>query len=492
MKKRVDMKNNLGVLCHVTSLPNDYGMGDFGKACFDFIDTLSKTPVSIWQILPLNNTNEYNCPYGSMSSLTIDPMFVDVDDLKNMGLIEQKDILPLTKIPLTDRVDYKKVKSIKAKFFDKAYKNITKEIVEKVQEFSNSRPDIYAYAYYKTLLKIHNTNDFRSTPKYLWKLSRPRAKKFAKENADSLQQILFQQYILNSQWERVTKYATEKGISIVGDLPIYCDKRSFDVFFCPEVFKLNKNFQPLATGGVPADDFACDGQNWGTCVYNWDYLKKTNFSWFINRIKILQNKYNILRLDHFLGYITPYEIVDNDFSKSKWAEGGREAIFKQIKKDCNIKNIVVEDLGIVKKECTAIKKKFHLTGMAILQFAFLSKNSPYLPKNVAKNTFYYLGTHDNNTYIGFLNSLSTEERENVKKLLGISCDITDNGEILVESVKKMMKSKSKTIILQMQDFLLQDQRQRMNFPGVAEGCWEYSVPHNFQDTFARTIHKILN
>ncbi len=453
------MKKNLGVLCHITSLPSDFGMGDFGMACFDFINTLSQTPLTIWQILPLNDTNEYNCPYGSMSSLTIDPMFVDACHLKSMGLIAQKDILPLSKLPQTDKVDFEKVKSIKAKIFDKAYKNITPELAQKVGDFSAKRPEIFNYAYYKTLLDKFGTDDYRNTPKPLWKPNSGRAKKFAKENADSLQKILFQQYILDYQWAKVRNYAKEKGISIVGDLPIYCDKRSFDVFDCPEVFKLNKSLQPLATGGVPADDFACDGQNWGTCVYNWEYLKKTNFKWFTNRIKNLQNKYDILRLDHFLGYISPYEIYNNDFSKSKWVKGGGREIFKQIKKICNIKNLVVEDLGILKKECMAIKRKFHLAGMAVLQFAFSGKNNPYLPQNVIKNTYYYLGTHDNNTYIGFLNSLSREEKDRVKGLLGISRDITDNTAILIESVKKMIKSKSKTIILQIQDFLLQDQSQ---------------------------------
>lgn len=483
-----NMKKELGVLCHVTCLPSQFGIGDFGRSSFDFLDVLSENNINIWQILLLNDTNVFNCPYGAMSSFSIDEMFIAVEDLVERQLVKQKELKTLKRLKKTTKVNFEVVKKEKSRLLDIAYLNIDETIKEKIKRFARSNSFIVDYAYYKVLLKTHNARDWRKTPKELWDRNSSKGQQFFKSTKNEIGRFIFAQYLLRDQWGNVRAYAKSKKVKILGDLPIYLDITSFDVFQNPHNFKLDKNFNNNVSGGVPADEFCSDGQDWGTCVYNWSFLEKNNFQYVLNRISFAKSLCDIVRLDHFTGYSKHFEIEKKNISEGKWKKGGGEKVFDAIKTKFGLKNFVIEDLGIITEEGKKIKEKFNLKGMNVLQFAFDGdKKNPYLPQNVCENSVYYLGTHDNNTFLGFLKDSSIETKLQIIKMTKSE---KEDKDILVGCIKKMLASKSKTIILQIQDFLMQDKSARMNIPGTAVGCWEYRVPESYKKRFAKTIKAI--
>jgi len=482
------MKKELGVLCHVTSLSNKYGVGDFGECCYKFIDFLSSSKIKIWQILPLNNTNKYNCPYGTMSSYTFDEMFVDLEEFVRSKKISKKELSNLKKLKNTKKIDYETVKKEKLRIFESVYRNLNETEKNQVEKFAKNNFLMFDYGYYRILLEKFDIEDWHSLNKnFLTKDSKERFE-FIKENKEEILKHVFFQMTLKTQWKKVKEYADRLNIKILGDLPIYVEKSSFDVFENPEYFKLDKNYNPKVFGGVPPDDFCENGQNWGTCIWNWKKIKEDDYKYIINRINETHKNYSYLRLDHYAGYVEHYEIDAKDTSKGKWLKEAGLDFFEHVKKNCRLKDLVVEDLGIITKEGEKVQKQFKLKGMNILQFAFDGNmKNKYLPANVKKNSIYYLGTHDNNTFIGFLRQ-NKKEKENLIKIFDINCK--NNKKILIESVKKMLKSESETIILQIQDFLFQVETQRTNFPGTLKGCFEYRVPKNFHKRF-KTCLKLL-
>lgn len=479
----------LGVLCHVSSLPNKYGIGDFGKCCYDFIDFLASNGVDIWQILPLNNTNEWNCPYGVTSSLTFDEQYIDPDHLVTLGLIDKGELKILKKYKNTQRVKFDIVKKEKHRILNLAWKNIHGELQEKVWQFAKEHPEFHDYGYYKALQIIHNEWDWHKMPKELWKKGSKAYKEFADKYSKVIDKYVFFQYLLYTEWMLVRNYAKSRNVKILGDLPIYPDRTSLDVMFNLKYFKLDKDYMPALTGGVPPDDFCEEGQNWDSCIYDWDKLQKDGYSWIIKKLNVLQSYYDLLRIDHFAGFVEHFENNNADPSKSEWVKGGGVDLFNTIKEKCDLDRIVIEDLGIVRPEHKKVRSKFKLCGMNVLQFAFNKPNHEYLPQNVKKNSIYYLGTHDNNTYLGFLRTIPQEKKEKIFEYLNLP-KMSDK-KLVIESVKKLLASKSQTVVLQMQDYLMQNEKYKMNTPGKAEGSWEYRVPQNYKKTFTKNLRKFL-
>lgn len=482
------MKNKLGILCHVSSLPSKFGIGDFGTASKKFIDLLSKNNITLWQILPLNKTNEYNCPYGSLCYFALDEMFVSPDDLLEQKLIEKQHLKNLLKLKKSKKVCYKKVKEEKLKLFDIAFSNFPKEKFVSVEKFAKTHPNIRNYAIFNTLLKTFGVYDWRELPKEFVEKDPKSLKIFSDEHKEEIDKQLFIQYILNCQWKSVLQYAHQKNIKILGDLPIYPDKKSFEVYFSPEMYKLNnKTLLPAVTGGVPADCFCAEGQDWGTCIYNWKEIEKQNFDYLIDKIKTILSLCDILRLDHVAGYVEHFENNPTNPAKSKWVKEGGKAFFEALQNKIPLKHFVIEDLGIISKTCQEVKDKFSLVGMKVLQFA-LELDSHSI-NNDFSNEISYLGTHDNNTFVGYLSSLSSQKKQSLCDLLQI--EKKNNKDITISCIKKLLDKKSKYVVLQLQDLLLQNSKHRMNIPGQAENCWEYRAPKNLEKFFKKNLRKIF-
>lgn len=485
------MNKDLGVLVHVCSLKSEYGIGDFGKSSIEFIDFLKNKNIKIWQILPLSETNEYNCPYSSMCYFAYDPMYVDVEDLVERKLISILELKTLKKLPYKSKIDYDVVKKEKLRLFELAYNNLDKHTFKELEKAGKKDNELKKYAIYKALVEMYGEN-WRDFPFDINDETRKEYKDFVKNNKKIIYKYVFFQYILDSEWQKVLNYAKENGIRILGDLPVYPNKNSFDVYSQYDQYLLDKNRNPLVYGGVPADDFCKAGQNWGTCVYDWKKMAKNGYILLINKIQKLLNRYNLLRIDHFIGYVAHWEVSakNNDPLLGKWVKSGGESFFKQLFKVVDKNNIVVEDLGVDREDVTNVRNEFDLSGMCVLQMVLeTDKNVRYLPNNVGYNCLYYLGTHDNNTFVGYLNSLSTEDRKKFLNLMGLKG--SNNKKLCIACIKKMLESNSKMVILQMQDYLLQDSNHRMNYPGRAENCWDYRVPKNYQKQFTKNLAKIL-
>ena len=481
----------LGVLCHITSLPNKYGVGDFGKSAKDFVDYIHSKRLKIWQILPLQNTNECNCPYGSMSSFTIDEMFVDLDSLLEEQLITEQDVFSLKQYGDNEKINYAFIKKEKLRLFELAYKNLPASQMLIVQDFAKSNPKYFEYGYYKVLLEHFGAKSWKETPKEFWKTTSKSAIDFKTKKHQEILKYVYFQYTLLSQWLKIKNYANELGIQIYGDMPIYLDHSSLDVFLNPEIFKLERDLSLRITGGVPPDEFCKHGQNWNTCIYNWKTIKAQNYRWMILKIKHLLNHYNKVRIDHFPGLVEHYEIDNKNPKNNAWVKAGGMELFKEIEKSIDTKNLIIEYFSNTPNECTKVKNAYNLTQMNILQFAFdTDEHNPHLPENVDQNTIYYLGTHDNNTFLGYLNNLDTKTKQRIKKYL--KTPTNNNKEIMELCIKKMLSSKADTIILQIQDFLMQGEEHRINTPGQAFGCWEYRVPRNYKTLFSKNLHKFLN
>ena len=484
------MNKHLGVLCHVSSVPSKYGVGDFGKSSFDFIDFLSRNNLEIWQILPLNTTNIYNCPYASTCCYSFDEMYVDPDQLLSEGKITQKDLKVLTKLSKTKKVAFSGVKQEKAKILELAFVNIDEETKKAVKKELKTSAWLADYAYFRAMLKHFDTDNFRQVPQQYWDKTTKEYKQLAKTCEQDILKYAYFQYLLNQQWQKVRAYAKSKGVKILGDLPIYPDPNSFDVFANVDQFKVEKGtIKPLVYGGVPADEFCADGQNWGTCVYDWDYMKSNNYEFMLGKIKLLLTKYDILRLDHFLGYVEHYEWDANKKKSGKWHKKGGEDFFKALQKTCDMNNLVIEDLGINKPTATKIRKQFNLKGMCVVQMIMEhKKNLRYLPDKVEYDNLYYLGTHDNNTFIGYLKGLNKQDRAKFCSLMGV--DNKNVKQIHLDCIRKMLASKSEVVILQIQDYLMQNGKYRMNVPGQAAGCWEYKMPSKYKAKVAKTLSMI--
>ncbi len=481
------MNKEIGILCHITSLPNKYGVGDFGKEAYKFVDFLAKNNIKIWQILPLSQTGETNCPYYCNCYFSYDEMLFDIDDLIEKKLITKKDVLNLLKLPKTKKIVYGPIKKEKAFIFEKAYANISKEMLENLKAYLSKNEDVYDYAVYKALLEKNNLEDWRKLDKNLLTSKSKQYTQFVKDNEQLILKYGFYQYILDLQWQKLKTYANKKGITILGDLPIYPNVMSFDVFANKEMYQLDNKYNMLCTGGVPKSRPDENEQNWGSSVYDWKVLEKDNYTYLIKKIKMLLEKFDILRLDHFYGYVEHYEYSTTNSADNKWVRAGGMDFFTTLSKQININRIVVENLGFIKEECDKVIKKFNLTGMCLLEDAL--NNSRYIPKNVEPNNIFYAGTHDNNTLIGYYDSLNEKDKERFREMINIdknSC----NKKVVVESLKQMLNSKARCDIFQIQDLLLQNGFYRMNTPGVPYGQWDYKMPKKYENKVKNTLNLI--
>jgi len=473
---------NLGILCHVSSLKSKYGIGDFGKSSIDFIKFIKSKGFSIWQILPLNDTNSYNCPYGTYSALTLDEQFLDLDDLVKLKLIDKQELSDLINHTCA-KVDYDFVKKEKRRIVNAAYSNIDESILKRLNQFIIKYPNIREYAYYKTLLEINNTNDWRT-------IKSNNVEQIEKQHYNTIYKYIFIQYLLYNQWIKVKKYANKNGIKIIGDMPIYCEPTSFDVYYDKDVFLLDEDYNPTVTGGSPADLFCNNEQNWGTCIYNWTLLEKRNYDWFTNRINILKLFYDYIRIDHFPGLVEFYQIDGTNPKLNSYQKGGSYKLFETIKKIFPMNKFVIEDIGFMPASCNQVKEYYDLTGMRVIEFAFnTDENNPHLPTSIPTNCIYYSSNHDCNTLIGWLNSISNREKKNIKEYLNI--ERYTKNKAFIECCKALINSDADTVIFQIQDLLKEGEDKRMNIPGQAAECWEYKVPNNYKRIINKTLKEIL-
>ncbi|MBE5736786.1 MAG: 4-alpha-glucanotransferase [Clostridiales bacterium] len=468
------MERCSGVLMPIFSLPSKYGIGDFGKESYEFVDNLSKSSQKIWQILPLVQTGYGNSPYSSICSYSFNPYFISPELLKEQGLITEQELQ--FSISNKKYIDYAELYAVRYPLLKKAFERFDKKDLE-FQNYLESKQS-YDYALYMSIKEASGQKHF-----YEWEdnfKNRDKNALLSFEKAYKEQVLFWQfvQFIARKQWFDLKKYANEKGVLIMGDMPLYVALDSVDVWTNKHLYKLDDNFMPIKKAGVPPDYFCEEGQLWGNPVYDYEVHEKDNFSWWINRIKSSLEVFDYVRIDHFRGFDRYYQ-VDSDRTDAKvgeWIKVPSEQFFNELHKHIDKDKIIAEDLGIIDDGVRDLLKFTGYPGMKILSFAFNGdKGNLYLPEKYEENCICYTGTHDNDTLLGLINKMNDWDYNNLVQgvknsleLFELEAFVDDTKGLLSAIIELGVKSKANLFIIPMQDILALDSDYRINEPGTVK------------------------
>ncbi|QEK11512.1 4-alpha-glucanotransferase [Crassaminicella thermophila] len=485
------IKRSSGILMHITSLPSPYGIGTFGKEAYEFVDFLVKAGQSYWQILPIGSTGYGDSPYQSFSAFAGNPYFIDIEFLEKDGILKKEDYNNLDFGIDEERVDYDKIFKNKMLVlriaFEKGKEKYIKDI-ERFKEENNAWLEDYA-------LYMAVKSKFDLKPWQEWdediKLRKEEAVSYYKEILkEEINYWGFLQFLFFKQWISLKKYANEKGIRIIGDIPIYVATDSADTWANSEIFLLDEEKKPIKVAGCPPDAFSKTGQLWGNPIYRWDLLEERGFDWWINRIKESYKLYDVLRIDHFRGFESFWEIPYGEETavNGRWVKGPGMKLFKAIKEALGDIDIIAEDLGFLTQDVIDFREETGYPGMKVLQFAFDTREeSDYLPHNYDKNCVVYTGTHDNDTALGWFKNTKKSDVDYAIKYLNLNKDEGYHWGF----IRGAWSSVGNLAIAQMQDFLGLGSEARMNIPSTIGGNWQWRVKKEYlTDQLAKKIYEM--
>ncbi len=474
-----------GILMHITSLPGPYGIGTMGEKAYGFVDFLEKAEQSWWQILPLSPTGYGDSPYQSASAFAGNPYLIDLDLLNKDGLLQPEDYQGLQWESKENTVDYGLIWQHRQAVLRKAYSRFTGS--EEFDSFCRDNSSWLAdYALFMAL-----KDRFGGAPWYQWEEPLKHRSSDALWNArqelkDEIRFYNFQQFLFLRQWQALKSYAAEKGIRIIGDVPIYVPLDSADVWSDPESFLLDENLQPTAVAGCPPDAFSEDGQLWGNPLYDWKAMQKDGYSWWLRRLSYAGKLYDVVRLDHFRAFEAYWSVPygDSNARGGHWVKGPDMDFIRAVKNGLPELSIIAEDLGFLTQEVLDLRDASGFPGMKVLQFAFDSMDdSQYLPHNYIPNTVCYTGTHDNMTTAQWLQSLPEEVRAYAVCYMGLK-----NEKDVWGVIRTAHSSVSRLCIVPMQDYLELGGESRMNFPGTTAANWTWRAHYDFAgDDLAKRI-----
>ena len=470
------MRRN-GMLLPIASLPSPYGIGGFSKEAYEFIDLLEETGQKLWQILPLGPTSYGDSPYQSFSTFAGNPYFIDLDTLVEKRWLTKEACEASDYGDNESYIDYGRIYDSRFVLLKQAFLNSDVLSDEKFAEFCKANqhwlPD---YALY---MALKNQNDGKSWIEWEEeiRLRKPEAVEYyKKELEEECNFYEFLQYEFHEQWTKVKEYAHEKGIQIVGDVPIYVAFDSADTWANPELFQLDEKNLPLGVAGCPPDAFSATGQLWGNPLYNWAYHKKTEYDWWLKRIAYCFDLYDIVRIDHFRGFDEYYSIPYGDKTavNGHWEKGPGMDLFDTVKEKLGELDIIAEDLGFLTESVFQLLKDSGYPGMKVLQFAFdPSEDSDYLTYKYQRNCVVYTGTHDNDTTAGWFEKLSDEDREVALRYM--NSFYTPKEEQHWDLIALAMRSTADTCIIPVQDFLGLGSEARINMPSTLGDNWKWRM-----------------
>ncbi len=483
-----------GILMHISSLPSDYGIGTMGKEAYKFVDFLVEAKQVYWQILPICPTSYGDSPYQSFSTHAGNPYFIDLDMLCEDGLLEKSDYKNIKWGQDKTKVDYENLYNKRFPVLRKAFENFKKTDLTKFNLFlEENNMWISNYALF---MSIKNENNGKSWLEWednglkyrdshaLWL--------FRSSHEDDVMFWEFLQFKFFEQWHKLKTYANERGVQIIGDIPIYVALDSAAVWVYPDLFDLDENLNPRAVAGCPPDGFSPTGQLWGNPLYNWDRHKETGYNWWIDRLKASAELYDMVRIDHFRGFDGYYAIPygDKTAEHGEWREGPGIEFFRFIESRMGKMPIIAEDLGFLTPSVLQMLSESGFPGMKVLEFAFDPREeSNYLPYNYDKNCVVYIGTHDNDTIIGWANDMDKETMDFCRKFLDI--DGKDDHDLVWKFIKTAFACVGDMVIIQMQDYLELGSQARMNIPSTLGGNWEWRAERKaFTKTLAKKIAEI--
>ena len=462
-----------GILLHISSLPNPYGIGSFGKSAFQFVDFLKKAKQTYWQILPLGPTSYGDSPYQTFSVYAMNPYFIDLDILIEERLLTKKDIVKHK--PHPKDINYGALYDDRYHILRKAFLNFkpSKAYTRFINKHAYWLDD---YALFMALKKHFDGQSFQA-----WDIDiKLRTNEALKQYKTMLKEdVLFHQFIqfkAFQQWMNLKNYANSKGIHLIGDIPIYVAYDSSDVWTYPEYFQLNDAREMTFVAGVPPDGFSADGQLWGNPLYDWVYLEKDKYSFWVNRMRSQLKMYDMLRIDHFIGFEHYYAVPFGkpNAREGAWHDGPSKKLFDVIKEELGTLHIIAEDLGRVTPRVIELLQYTGFPGMKLTQFAFGDEgNNATLPHGFLENTIAYTGTHDNETTKSWFKHMNIKEKKHILDYLNIS----KHGNICDALIRETLKSRSKIAIIPIQDYLELGDAGRMNEPSTIGKNWRYRVQY---------------
>ena len=465
-----------GILLHITSLPSKYGVGDFGPSAFEFVDLLKQAGQTYWQILPINPTSFGNSPYSCTSAFAISPLFVSPEFMVRDGFLEENELeVDLECSP--HHVQYSPVLDFKISLLTKSYTRFSRRVDKNEYDkfcAANSYwlEDFCLFTVLKKHFGGHSWSEWPGGIK-----TRNTVERYLERMGELVEQEKYFQFVLFRQWAELQEYCRNSGIQIFGDVSLYVNHDSADVWAYPEFFKLDQEMNPVVVAGVPPDYFSATGQRWGNPVFDWNTLRENDYLWWLERLKHSLSLFDLVRIDHFRGFLAAWEIPASDSTaeNGRWQECPGVDFFSRMLKEFESIPVVAEDLGVITQDVKDAMIQFQFPGMKLLIFAFdgdISQN-PYAPDNHVKNCILYTGTHDCNTVRGwFEEELSIEGKANLENILGKK---VDENTVAEEMMILAMGSIANTVILPMQDVLSLGSKTRMNCPGIAENNWEWRL-----------------
>lgn len=476
-----------GILLHPTSLPGPYGVGELGAEAHRFADILKDAGQRIWQVLPLGPTGYGDSPYQCFSAFAGNPMLISLDTLVKRGYLTRDDLDPRPKFP-RDSVDFGPLIEWKIQFLRKAAQGFTNQATAADREAYEAFCQRHAgwLEEFALFMALKETHDY-----VMWTLWEPElalreAAALDKARRDLHQQIesnKFIQFEFDRQWTELKAHCARNSIRVMGDVPIYVAQDSSDVWAEPLLFDLEADGKPRVIAGVPPDYFSATGQCWGNPIYRWDVHAKTGFQWWIARFRRAFEIFDLIRLDHFRGFVGYYEIPGTATTAvdGKWVKGPGAPLFEAVEGALGRLPILAENLGVITPEVEALRNRFGFPGMAILQFAFgKDPQAPdFKPHNYPRHRVAYTGTHDNDTVVGWWSSTgaadSTRTAEDVEKEMEFARRYlnTDGTEIHWDMIRTLMASVADTVIFPLQDILGIGSEGRMNLPGTSSGNWRW-------------------
>lgn len=485
---------------HISSLPGPFGIGVFGKEAKNFIDMLKSMNFHIWQVLPFHPVDFANSPYASESAFAGNYYFIDPRGLLDDGLIDENSVKNAVFDGSEYVAQYTFAEKSRLDLLKNAYASVPDEMIKKIDSFSAEHKWLDDYALFKSLRTKYNGLPW-------WKWDKKYAEyqsciKYKNEFKDDIAFWKFVQYEFFKQWDDIKEYANKNSIKIIGDMPIYVALDSCDVWCNIENFKISKtDFTPTEVAGVPPDYFSQDGQLWGNPIYDWEHMEKDNYAWWSYRLSEELKLYDYVRIDHFRGLASYWSVPANSKTakNGEWKKGPGEKLFNAVREKQKAPNIIAEDLGTFGEDVEKLLKSTGFPGIRVIQFGFdPSSDSTHLPHNYPSNSIACVGTHDNNTILGWLYSASEPERQFALDYCGFDSKNEDwgmggyNAPACRKIIETVWRSSSKIAVIPIQDVCGFGCDTRMNKPGLSEDNWTFRISENSLNSIDKDYYKKIN
>lgn len=481
---------NSGVLMHLSSLPSPYGIGTMGKQAKKFVDFLEKSGQTYWQILPICPTSYGDSPYQSPSGFAGNPYFIDLDYLCKERLLRKSECEEYQWYKKETEVDYAIIYKNRYSLLHLAQRRFFLRDLEDFNRFCEEESDwLEDFALFMAIKEAYGGAEWTLWEKPL-KFREPQAISEAKERY--IKEIDFWkmlQYLFFHQWRELKAYANEKGIQIIGDVPIYVARDSVDVWTNPSQFYLDENLEPIDVAGCPPDAFSEDGQLWGNPLFRWDAMRENDYAWWTMRMERMSKLYDVIRIDHFRGFDSYYAIPghDNTARNGSWRKGPGIELFEAIERKLGRLNIIVEDLGFLTPSVIQLVKDTGFPGMKVVQFAFDSRDDgDYMPHNYETHCVVYTGTHDNDTILGWMKTAPKESVKNAREYLQLSKEEGYHWGMM----RGAWSSRADLVIVTMQDLIGLGSKARMNIPSTLGDNWKWRAEKkDINSTLANKLYR---